>query len=140
MTDAEVDAHLYALGIGSDARGTDVMILGTDTPEYTSQCFHARLTAFGARVRWEHESVTDPELLVDYFLAFPQDNALYDPHALAGKVLRPGGRYMVLIEDVADAERGVEITDVRLVGDGEIRAIGWKRRITGDMEGSDEPM
>lgn len=133
MTAEEIDAHLYALGIESDARGADVMILGTDTDGYTSQQFHTRLLTFGAKVWWEHESITRPELQVDYFVACPQENSLYDPHALAGKVLRPGGRYMVLIEDVADAARGVELTDVRMVGDGQIRAIGWKRRVHGEV-------
>lgn len=139
MSAEEIDAHLYVLGITSDARGVDVMILGNPVGSdgdrtrnlSLSGLIAERVRTFGARVWWDHDSITKPELRVDYLIAIPRDNDTYSIPKLADTVLRPGGRYMVLIDDVADTRADVELIDVRQIGDGQIRAIGWKRRPLG---------
>lgn len=144
MTIEEIDAHLYALGITNDARGVSVLIIGNpdaldDGRQSLSDAISQRLKTFGAVVWWDHDSITHPDLRVDYVVVIPLDNAAYDAAKVIAQVLKPGGRYLVFLQRLAYAagltgeDDTVELTDVRQVGDGQIRAIGWKRRPMGEV-------
>jgi hypothetical protein len=126
----EVDASLYALGIGTDARGTRVLIIGHSASPITSM-IEARLSSFGARLFWAHDTLSDPELMVDYVVAVPAENAVWNIVTVAGNVLRPGGRYLVLIDELGEESRSVMLSDVQALGVSAVRILGCKVRREG---------
>lgn len=124
---AEIDANLFALGVGSDARGLRVMIVGHQGSPL-SDSIESRLVLFGATVLWAHDSVADPDMQVDYLVALPSENSMWNVAKLVENVLRPSGRYMVLLDQVGDERAKVTITDVQVLGVSAVRVLGYKAR------------
>lgn len=127
LSDAEVDASLYVLGIGTDARGASVLVIGHSGSPIT-QMVESRLSSYGARLFWATDTLTDPELQVDYVVAVPAENAVWNVATVAGNVLKPGGRYLVLLDQLGDESRLVTLTDVQALGVSAVRILGYKTR------------
>lgn len=132
LSDAEVDACLFALGIGSDARGTQVLLCGWG-PLY--QPLVTRLAAFGA-------DVDSPENAEEFSEHATYDFVIYlhgevSPE-LVDRWLKPGGRYMILLDGVGDQSAGVTITDVQALGVSAVRVLGYKARRDAAGEGADQ--
>lgn len=131
LSDAEVDASLYALGIGSDARGLRVLLIGHSGSQLT-HIVQGRLITFGAQVSWVESSIEDPDMQVDYVIALPGENSVWNVARVVNNVLKPGGRYMILHDDLGDADALVGITDVTALGVSAVRVLGYKARCDGD--------
>lgn len=128
LSDAEVDASLFALGIGSDARGTRVLIASGHGQYPLAVRMADRLAAFGAHVDWgQFADENSASASYDYLLAFAGD--VY--HQL-DCWLKPGGRYMILLDGIGDESKRVGITEVTTLGVSAIRAIGCKLRGDGE--------
>jgi hypothetical protein len=119
MDEAILDAHLYALGITPDARKLRVLVLGNDA--LATQIEH-RVRHFGA------------ESLDDVDDVFPQGDFAIITNLAAGVesvrdnlryCLKPGARYMILIDGVASPPDLVVI-DHQLIDSTAMRVIGMK--------------
>ncbi len=130
LSDAEIEASLFALGIGSDARGTRVLVIGHSGSPLTGM-IESRLSAYGARLFWATDTLRDPELRVDYVVAVPAENAVWNIATVVSNVLKPGGRYLVLIDQLGDDSTRVGLTEATTLGVSAVRILGCKVRREG---------
>lgn len=131
LSDAEVDASLFALGIGSDARGVRVLLLGYGPPYNTVV---DRLRTFGAVVDGPENAEEDNESGSYDFVVCLHTELSFD---FVVRWLKPEGRYMMLLDGVGSADAGVTITDVAALGVSAVRILGYKaRRQVDSQEGS----
>lgn len=128
MTEAELDGHLYAAGIGSDARGMRVLVVGG----YGSK-LDERLRLFGASPVSE-EGYRENEMpgTMDAAVVFALDSPVeYDRAALLADALKPEARYVVIVEPVAQ-EPVLTLTNVEVIGDRCVRVTGYRPRLEGE--------
>jgi hypothetical protein len=135
MTTEELDAHLWSIGIGSDARKLRVLVCGAGP---TIDAVEERLKTFGAEVvsLGEFDAGCEDSSADFAIIAMPCAGDYMDSGALA---LKPEGRYLVIIEPLAceksDYEPDavtLEMTSVEQVGGQCVRVTGYRPRREGE--------
>lgn len=123
MTNEEIDANLYALGIGTDARGLRVLVLPSNHSALLG--VRTRLEVFGACVHHADDLVNVALGSYDYVIT-----DWYPCAHVADHWLKPGGRYLVLLDGIGD-NVSTEITEVVQLGGTAVRVLGYKPRRDG---------